>query len=78
MKLFGRLAKVNGNRSRKSQSRRQAVTPPTRGVAVAWGQVAKVLRGGSWNNNANNVRAPNRNNNNPNNQNNNMGLRCAR
>jgi hypothetical protein len=28
-----------------------------------------VLRGGSWNNNDNNVRAPNRNNNDPDNQN---------
>jgi formylglycine-generating enzyme required for sulfatase activity len=46
--------------------------------AGAWGQVAKVLRGGSWNNNDNNVRAPNRNNNDPDNQNNNIGFRCGR
>lgn len=45
--------------------------------AVAWGQVAKVLRGGSWNNNENNARASNRNNNNPNNQNDNIGFRCV-
>ena len=44
---------------------------------VAWGQVAKVLRGGSWNNNENSARATNRNNNNPDNQNDNIGFRCA-
>jgi len=37
-----------------------------------------VLRGGSWNNNDNNVRSANRNNNNPDNFNNNVGFRCAR
>lgn len=36
-----------------------------------------MLRGGSWNNNANNLRAANRNNNNPTNQNNNIGFRCG-
>lgn len=36
-----------------------------------------MLRGGSWNNNDNNLRAANRNNNNPTNQNNNIGFRCA-
>ena len=35
------------------------------------------LRGGSWNNNSNNIRVANRNNNNPTNQNNNIGFRCA-
>jgi len=35
------------------------------------------LRGGSWNNNANNCRVANRNNNNPDNRNNNNGLRLA-
>jgi len=34
-------------------------------------------RGGSFNNNWNNVRVANRNNNNPNNRNNNIGFRCA-
>ena len=38
----------------------------------------RVLRGGSWNNNANNTRATNRNNNEPTNANNNLGFRCAR
>jgi len=37
----------------------------------------RVIRGGSWNNNANNTRASNRNNNNPDNWNNNIGFRCA-
>lgn len=37
----------------------------------------KVLRGGSWNNNARNVRASNRNRNAPDNRNNNIGFRCA-
>ena len=37
-----------------------------------------MLRGGSWNNNENNVRAANRNRNNPDNWNNNNGFRCAR
>lgn len=36
-----------------------------------------VLRGGSWANNDNNVRAANRNNNNPNNFNNNIGFRVV-
>ncbi|MCP4212987.1 MAG: SUMF1/EgtB/PvdO family nonheme iron enzyme [Halieaceae bacterium] len=36
-----------------------------------------VLRGGSWNNNQNNVRSANRNNNTPGNRNNNIGFRCA-
>ncbi|MBT3392342.1 MAG: SUMF1/EgtB/PvdO family nonheme iron enzyme [Chloroflexi bacterium] len=37
-----------------------------------------VLRGGSWNNNGNNLRVANRNNNEPSNRNNNIGFRCAR
>ena len=35
----------------------------------------RVLRGGSWNNNAQNVRTANRNNNTPSNRNNNNGFR---
>ncbi|MFH1824530.1 MAG: SUMF1/EgtB/PvdO family nonheme iron enzyme [Candidatus Firestonebacteria bacterium] len=35
------------------------------------------LRGGSWNNNANNCRSANRNNNTPDNRNNNVGFRCV-
>jgi hypothetical protein len=35
------------------------------------------LRGGSYNNNENNLRASNRNNNNPTNENNNIGVRVA-
>jgi len=38
----------------------------------------RVLRGGSWNNNDNNLRCSNRNNNNPSNANNNNGFRVAR
>ena len=37
----------------------------------------RVLRGGNWNNNANNCRVSNRNNNNPANRNNNNGFRCV-
>jgi len=37
----------------------------------------RVLRGGSWNNNDNNLRASNRNNNTPDNINNNIGFRVA-
>jgi formylglycine-generating enzyme required for sulfatase activity len=37
-----------------------------------------VLRGGSFNNNADNARAAYRNNNNPDNRNNNIGFRVAR
>lgn len=36
-----------------------------------------VLRGGSWNNNEQNVRSANRNNNDPTNSNNNNGFRCT-
>lgn len=42
------------------------------------GTPERVLRGGSWNNNNNNVRSANRNNNTPDNINNNVGFRCAR
>jgi formylglycine-generating enzyme required for sulfatase activity len=35
------------------------------------------LRGGSWNNNENNLRASNRNTNTPTNENNNVGFRVA-
>ena len=37
----------------------------------------RVLRGGSFNNNANNARCANRNRNNPNNRNNNIGFRVV-
>ena len=37
----------------------------------------RVIRGGSWNNNAQNCRSANRNNNNPDNRNNNIGFRLA-
>ncbi|NLV43003.1 MAG: SUMF1/EgtB/PvdO family nonheme iron enzyme [Candidatus Hydrogenedentes bacterium] len=40
-------------------------------------RAGRLLRGGNWNNNANNCRAANRNNNNPNNRNNNIGFRLA-
>ncbi len=54
---------------------------PTDGTAWQDGSSAgsnRVKRGGSWNNNANNVRAANRNNNDPANRNNNLGFRPAR
>ncbi|HNY87011.1 MAG TPA: hypothetical protein PKN23_10960 [Candidatus Hydrogenedentes bacterium] len=35
------------------------------------------MRGGNWNNNAQNCRSANRNNNNPSNRNNNIGFRLA-
>ncbi|WP_139218574.1 SUMF1/EgtB/PvdO family nonheme iron enzyme [Nitrosomonas aestuarii] len=37
----------------------------------------RVLRGGSWNNNARNVRSANRNRNEPDNRNNHIGFRLA-
>ena len=37
-----------------------------------------MLRGGSWNNNATNLRVSNRNNNEPAERNNNIGFRCVR
>ncbi|MEA3439050.1 MAG: SUMF1/EgtB/PvdO family nonheme iron enzyme [Chloroflexota bacterium] len=37
-----------------------------------------MLRGGSWNNNPDNLRVANRNNNDPTDTNNNIGFRCAR
>jgi formylglycine-generating enzyme required for sulfatase activity len=37
----------------------------------------RVIRGGSWNNNAENCRTANRNNNNPDNRNNNIGFRLV-
>jgi len=48
---------------------------------VKWRQKSKgtnrVVRGGSWNNNAENCRVSNRNNNHPDNRNNNIGFRLA-
>ena len=38
---------------------------------------ARVVRGGSWNNNGRNVRSANRNRNTPDNRNNNLGFRLA-
>ena len=45
-----------------------------------WGSLgaSRVLRGGSWNNNAMNLRAANRNDNHPDNRNNNIGFRVCR
>ncbi|MBK7963825.1 MAG: SUMF1/EgtB/PvdO family nonheme iron enzyme [Bdellovibrionales bacterium] len=37
----------------------------------------RVIRGGSWNNNAQNLRSGNRNNNGPGNRNNNVGFRLV-
>ena len=37
----------------------------------------RVIRGGSWNNSAANLRASNRNRNSPGNRNNNLGFRCV-
>ncbi|MGH7454269.1 MAG: SUMF1/EgtB/PvdO family nonheme iron enzyme [bacterium] len=37
----------------------------------------RVLRGGSWNNNPDNLRCANRNRNNPTNRNDNVGFRCV-
>jgi formylglycine-generating enzyme required for sulfatase activity len=37
----------------------------------------RVIRGGSWNNDAENARAGNRNNNDPSNRNNNVGVRLV-
>ncbi|MCP5007363.1 MAG: SUMF1/EgtB/PvdO family nonheme iron enzyme [Planctomycetes bacterium] len=46
-----------------------------------WGCVLtgsnRVIRGGSWNNNARNCRSSNRNNNDPSNDNNNLGFRLV-
>ncbi|MBQ4632405.1 MAG: SUMF1/EgtB/PvdO family nonheme iron enzyme [Prevotella sp.] len=42
-------------------------------MIVVW----RVLRGGSWNNNAGNCRVSNRNNNTPSNRNNNYGFRVV-
>lgn len=54
--------------------------PPEREALPGFGVVGgsnRVKRGGSWNNNANNLQVGNRNNNNPNNENNNIGFRLA-
>ncbi len=40
-------------------------------------RTSRVLRGGSWNNNATNLRSAYRNNNTPDNRNNNIGFRCV-
>jgi formylglycine-generating enzyme required for sulfatase activity len=43
-----------------------------------WSNSARVLLGGSWNNNASNVRSAIRNHNDPTNSNNNVGFRVAK
>ncbi|MBQ9494734.1 MAG: SUMF1/EgtB/PvdO family nonheme iron enzyme [Treponema sp.] len=55
----------------KGKSNRQSATGPSSGSA-------RVLRGGSWNNNAQNCAVSYRNNNSPENRNNNCGFRVAR
>lgn len=48
---------------------------------VSWAYIEgsnRVIRGGSWNNNAENCRTANRNNNTPDNRNNNLGFRLVR
>jgi hypothetical protein len=42
------------------------------------GTLGSVVRGGTWNNNSNNLRVANRNRNDPTNNNNNIGFRCSR
>ncbi|MBD3216390.1 MAG: SUMF1/EgtB/PvdO family nonheme iron enzyme [Candidatus Lokiarchaeota archaeon] len=71
MKNLGTFGEVQ-RKWRIAVSKRESL--PT----AAWGQAKKqVLRGGSFNNNPNNIRATNRNNNEPDNANNNIGFRCA-
>ena len=47
-------------------------------VADREGAANRVIRGGSWNENARNVRAAYRNHNDPTDRNDNIGFRCAR
>jgi len=51
------------------------------GAGGSWGtgrsDSPRVLRGGSWNNDPDNCRAPNRNRNDPSNRNDNLGFRVA-
>ena len=47
-------------------------------VADRKGAANRVVRGGSWNDNARNVRAAYRNHNDPTDRNDNIGFRCAR
>ncbi|RIK53988.1 MAG: hypothetical protein DCC59_05430 [Chloroflexi bacterium] len=44
---------------------------------ICYRDAGGALRGGSWNNNDNNVRSANRNRNDPTNTNNNVGFRCS-
>jgi formylglycine-generating enzyme required for sulfatase activity len=47
-------------------------------LSLNLGAPGRGLRGGSWNNNTNNIRSANRNRNEPGNWNNNNGFRCSR
>jgi len=62
--------------AQKSTLRRRPKIAVARGAAIDRAG-ARVLRGGSWNNNANNCRAANRNSNPADNRNNNVGFRLA-
>ena len=73
MRMVQRRLEAQTRRGQNEASRGHGVS---RG-RQAWGQVHQMLRGGGWNNNANNVRAANRNNDNPDNRNDNIGFRCV-
>lgn len=73
---------LNSDRGRYAPPANFSAQPPCGKLAFARDERVRrpgdVLRGGSWNNNENNVRTANRNRNDPSNTNNNVGFRCSR
>jgi hypothetical protein len=71
----------HGWRGHAVQAHAEGLIRSFRRKAAAWRacgeRASMVVRGGSWNNNANNCRAANRNNNTPDNRNNNLGVRVV-
>ncbi|KAA0230092.1 hypothetical protein EDS67_08620 [candidate division KSB1 bacterium] len=69
------MCKTNNQQNRSLQTARAVIRYYSKRAAIVGSN--RVLRGGSWNNNAQNCRSANRNWNSPDNRNNNIGFRLV-